>query len=376
MEGGVSVGGMCIRLLAYADDIVLLAPDRLMLRKMIANLEMYCERWNLQVNLDKSKIMIFRRGGKTSKHDVWRYKNEPIEVVKSYKYLGMNLTSQLSLTEHFKEKSSSGKMALNMFNGLLAEKNIPFKSKFKVFEAVSRSVVCYGAQIWGGRMIEEVEKVQRFFLKKVFNLPVWTPNYCLYLETQAVPLLVHTLKLHIKFLQRSMKLPAHRYPRVLLEKIIEKKLFIYNDWLSLQDMYGVSASDLITCHVPSVLARVDDELQSGFRRRLQESRRCSLYPELAPFTDYVHELTDFTLIKWFMKARTELVQLNKYSHSQAVKLCSLCSLKEEEDIIHFVARCPVLAEIRRQHFGRSLLLDAELKTHLDGEELEDCGKLL
>ncbi|RZF38719.1 hypothetical protein LSTR_LSTR013744 [Laodelphax striatellus] len=72
-----------------------------------------------------------------------------------------------------------------------------------------------------------------------------------------------------------------------------------------------------------------------FRRRLIGSQRCSIYPELARFTDYVHEQGDYAG-KVFLKARTELILLNKYVFGRAVQLCSLCNMKEDEDVPHFV----------------------------------------
>ena len=40
------------------------------LQMMIKNFEMYCDQWNLQENLDKSKIIIFKKGvGKTCKNE-------------------------------------------------------------------------------------------------------------------------------------------------------------------------------------------------------------------------------------------------------------------------------------------------------------------
>ncbi|XP_039298009.1 uncharacterized protein LOC120354675 [Nilaparvata lugens] len=105
MEGGVKLNDTNIRILAYADDIVLLASNKLDLKKMITALEEYCRRWNLLVNLDKSKIVIFRNGGKQGRHEKWWYKGKPIEVVNSYKYLGINLTSRLSMTLHRDENA-------------------------------------------------------------------------------------------------------------------------------------------------------------------------------------------------------------------------------------------------------------------------------
>lgn len=97
LEGGVQLGDTIIKLLAYADDLVLLATDKVSLQRMIESVAEYFARWNLQLNLSKSKIMVFRNGGRPARHEVWWYNKEKIEVVNSYKYLGITLSSNLSL---------------------------------------------------------------------------------------------------------------------------------------------------------------------------------------------------------------------------------------------------------------------------------------
>jgi len=53
--------------LAYADDILLFAEDEEGMRSMIARLEGYMEKKRLELNVNKTKIMRFRKGGKDGK---------------------------------------------------------------------------------------------------------------------------------------------------------------------------------------------------------------------------------------------------------------------------------------------------------------------
>ena len=64
LGGGICVDGINVRLLLYADDIVILADKPAVLQQMITKLEGYCQDWNMTVNLTKSKIMVFRKGVK------------------------------------------------------------------------------------------------------------------------------------------------------------------------------------------------------------------------------------------------------------------------------------------------------------------------
>lgn len=81
VKGGVNRCGIQVSVLKYADDLVLLADDPQVLQRMINRLERYCGLWNLRVNLGKSKIMVFQRGGKRGKYEKWKYGDEEIEIV-------------------------------------------------------------------------------------------------------------------------------------------------------------------------------------------------------------------------------------------------------------------------------------------------------
>jgi len=59
--GGVKLGEKRIYTLAYADDIVLLAEEEDEMRSMIVRLEDYLERKGLELNVEKTKIMRFRK---------------------------------------------------------------------------------------------------------------------------------------------------------------------------------------------------------------------------------------------------------------------------------------------------------------------------
>lgn len=76
--------------MAYADDIVLLEDEEGM-RSMMGRMEEYIERKKLELNVNKIKIMRFRkRGGRIGKRD-WRWKGKKIEEVKEFMYLGYRL---------------------------------------------------------------------------------------------------------------------------------------------------------------------------------------------------------------------------------------------------------------------------------------------
>ena len=72
---------ICIFLLMYADDMVLIAQNPQNLQKMIDELQNYNEEWKLMLNTDKTKIMVFRNGGKLKEEEKLNYNGRELEVV-------------------------------------------------------------------------------------------------------------------------------------------------------------------------------------------------------------------------------------------------------------------------------------------------------
>lgn len=146
--------------------IVILAESPEQLQCMINRLEMYCELWDFRINLDKSKVMIFGTG-KRAARERWEMNGQALEIVTEYKYLGVVFTRKLSMHSHLQERQKKAKYSINItWSNLLKNRDVSIETKLKMFDACSRSVMCYGAQVWGYREWEEVEKLQRYFLKK------------------------------------------------------------------------------------------------------------------------------------------------------------------------------------------------------------------
>jgi len=177
LGGGIEIDGANIRLLMYADDIVLLSDDVTTMQKMIDKLEAYCSEWLLEVNISKSEMMVCRRGGRLAAKEKWEFKGEQVRIVQQYKYLGVILTPTMIFATHVRHKNDSAKTCISVtWNNFMTKEVVTLQSKMKLFEATCRAVQTYGAQVWGYSYFEEVDKLQRYFLKKILPLPDCTPT--------------------------------------------------------------------------------------------------------------------------------------------------------------------------------------------------------
>ncbi|XP_071648497.1 uncharacterized protein [Temnothorax longispinosus] len=102
--GGIRLRGEKIYTLMYADDIALLAEEEQDMRLIISRLEEYLDGKILTLNIEKTKIMRFRKGGGKKKKYDWRWKGKKLEEVNEFKYLGYTLKKNGGQEAHIRER--------------------------------------------------------------------------------------------------------------------------------------------------------------------------------------------------------------------------------------------------------------------------------
>ena len=81
---GLDVNMFKIVMLLYADDIMLFSNSKENLQEGLDFLSNYCKRWKLKINVSKTKVMIFRRGGRLHRNLAFYYEGEPLEIVSKF----------------------------------------------------------------------------------------------------------------------------------------------------------------------------------------------------------------------------------------------------------------------------------------------------
>ena len=89
---GIQVNNSVLRLLMFADDLVLFSDSSEGLKSSLNSLERYCRCWDMKTNPAKTKVLIFSNGRVSN----FTLDNMPIEIVREFKYLGLTITSTCS----------------------------------------------------------------------------------------------------------------------------------------------------------------------------------------------------------------------------------------------------------------------------------------
>ena len=155
--------------LLYADDTVILAESETELQKALDALELYCKLWQLQVNLDKTKIIIFSRG-KVTKFGVFSFGGNPIEVVSEYLYLGVVMNYNNKFSKAIEKQILLARKALFALNAKILEYNLPIDIQIKLFDTLILPILTYGCEIWGFSELNSLETFHRQFIKSCLKI--------------------------------------------------------------------------------------------------------------------------------------------------------------------------------------------------------------
>ena len=93
---------LLISCLMYADDIVLLSKTAKGLQTFLCRLEDFCNLWNLKVNINKTKFIIFNKAGRVLKRHNFTYGNILFEHENEYMHLGIYFRSSDIFTQGIK----------------------------------------------------------------------------------------------------------------------------------------------------------------------------------------------------------------------------------------------------------------------------------
>jgi len=231
---GVFIDDTNIKALLYADDLALIAETPADLQLMIDSLYTYCKMWGLQVNLEKTAVVVFRNHARLSTQLSFKFDVETISIVNEYKYLGVILCYNLSFNKHLNEKLKTAKFSMFAnWSKYIKNPRISYENKMKIFNACANSILFYAAPIWGCKKYDQVDMLLRTFLKYLFFLPKNTPNYLLHLETDLPSQFSNTLSLHFTYINRVLNMPPNRLPSKLAKECINKKCYWVKDWENL-----------------------------------------------------------------------------------------------------------------------------------------------
>ena len=139
-----------LRMLLYADDIVLFCEDIDELQSVLNIYDETFSRFGLTIAIDKTKTISFNVPEDTMlMSSIISLRDEPIENVRQFKYLGHVLSNETSRSPAFiNHQIASAYSKWNEIKSVLLDKRIFLSTRIKFLEACVRSRLLYSVQAW------------------------------------------------------------------------------------------------------------------------------------------------------------------------------------------------------------------------------------
>jgi exonuclease III len=222
---GVGEHRQLLRLLLYADDLVLLASTRQELQDLLHGLQTFCRAKGLTVNVRKSEVVVFN-SQTTEGNRTFTFDGQQLPIVDEFAYLGMPFHSRNGLGQAVDKSVAAGRRALFSLLRRLHEINVNnVHMRCHLFDTLVRPVVNYGCEVWGPGVLggtagascmhttivagaAAANDLQTQFLRKALNIRSQGQQAAvLALETGRRPLTADWLRQAARFWNKALARP-------------------------------------------------------------------------------------------------------------------------------------------------------------------------
>ena len=365
-------------ILLFADDVALCSDTAIGLQRQIHILHNYCQDSGISVNTDKTKIMVFKKGGQLSNHEHWTYNVSEINIVNNFTYVGVTFTSKLSYNTMASQQAVKAKRAfVSIMNSLYKFGQLPQNIYFKLFDMKVMPVLLYGSELWGYAEIETVEIVHRYACKRFLCVGQKSCNAAVLAECGRIPVFVDSQVRCVKFWLRLLELPEHRYVKkcYLMLKHVDnnnklnwvsqiRKLLTVNGFGYVWEMQSVVNKNLF---ISQFKQRLIDQYLQEWHNVINEMSRLCLYRTIK--SSYAVDMYISVLnIRKFRHSYCSLkigsldleIQRGRYNNvPRDQRLCKLCH-NEVEDEYHFLLKCPLYDELRAKYIPSKYCVNPNL----------------
>ena len=147
-------------------------------------------------------------------HDRWHIGTTILEVVIGYSYLGLIFSTKLNNNVMLSRLVTRGKIAFCRISSLLNRMNTTsYNILCKMFDAQVQPILLYGSELWGLNVMSAIENVHLFSLKKMLQVPIFTPNVMVYGDSGRYELRIHAVLRSIKYWIRILNMKDSRNVR-------------------------------------------------------------------------------------------------------------------------------------------------------------------
>ena len=378
-----------IPLLLYADDIVFMARSEQELQQMMDIFSEFCFRYELTVNLKKTKIVVFSSKIKGITANI-NYRGSLLPQNTSYKYLGVTFQSRFGAKYAGDALLISAKRALFVLQNKLKSENITSpKIALQLYDALVTPIITYGSEIWGcldskkrGSSIDLADRLYLSFIKRCLHIPTNTDSSMVLAEVGCLPF--HT-KIWAKVADYFVRIQKMNDSSRLIDLAFTENLtYTERKCWSTCTSHGLKHLGVRNFLTPTGGKDILQDLSIKATQALSYSLLNAKTDNRDLYTHSSYEHSEGertrTYCKWFWdrrpsaaldlydsRIRTELTRFRLGAHDLRIvtgarynlhrrnRLCGCCNMNIVEDEFHFIFECSAYNTIRWRY--RELFAD-------------------
>ena len=356
-----------IFVLLYADDTVILSESSDDLQIALNMYAAYCKEWKLEINNDKTKVMVFTK--ERNINYTFTINGVQLEVVSEYKYLGILFSRSGSFSAA--KVYIANKATRAMFSLLKKARDLllPIDLQIELFQKTIKPILLYGCEVWGFGDLSVIERVQLKFLKYILNMKRSTPNCIVYGETGVIPLKVDIKSRMVGYWAKLVSPASSNLSTKLY--FIGKSYFDVNMHNKSFIWFSEIRNILIACGnvgfwnnlnfpskkwlVKATKHKLTDLFISDWKKECESNTSCNIYRIFKTsfgFDNYL-KIVPSKFRKFLIKIRTRNhklpVETGRWRRaSRELRKCHLCD-SDIGDEYHYIMSCKMLKDMRRKY---------------------------
>ena len=363
LNSGVKVGNTGICILLYADDIVLLSDSEEKLQALLNHLNTWCNKWQLVINSDKSKIVHFRKRVREQSSFEFKVGSQQLHIVNEYKYLGVKLNEFLDVDKMCESLAVGGGRALGSINSKFRTiKNMGIVTYSKLFDNCVMPVLHYCAGVWGLQKCDSLQHVQNRAMRFYLGVHKFAPTLGMLGDLGWYPLELYRKIDVIRYWNRLVNMPNHR---------LTKKMFMFemencnNNWCSdvrkilYNNEFAETFDNVQICNIKELSDTLKRNFADDWLLKMQGKLKLRTYKEFKltfGTENYIKmnlarsERSYISQIRLgILPIRIETGRFTRLEEEQ--RICEMCNTGEIENENHFLHHCSKYVREREELYN-------------------------
>ena len=334
-----------IAALFFADDGLVLTQSINEAKRAIKILKEIGETCGLDINSQKSNIMIY------NKKEIQQNKIEDIEIVEEIKYLGVKITNKRNCFDEYKKDTieKAKKFANMMYSTIATACNRVLIGK-TFWKNIMMPTFLHGTEVidYTEAELQTLQRIDNQVYRTILGMPSYTASSALRSEIGASSTKSRDMKSKIMFVKHIIEDEGNNLVKEIFMKQYHEGTKYMKKIKTYMKTMNVNLNAIEEMSKQKIKEKINQIDTDNWKAEMGEKETLKIYRE---YKEKISEIKwyDNTLeTKLIIKARTDTLELNWRNKHKGKDVKCICNY-EEETLEHFLLDCEIYSEIRKKY---------------------------